>query len=264
MTTGVSNTAEDYVLPDGRVISGLNAETTKIVWHEVATSIYLSDLQRLREGDTVIDVGAHLGLSALYASDRVPGIRVIACEPAHATFACLKRNFAAHLPDGVALNKAVADTPGTAVFTFYPADETMATLEVDDNDDKQNIDAVLSNLGVGEVEKAAYWENFHSEIETYTVQVTTVSELIKEYGLDSVDLLKIDVERSELAVLQGVSEADWPKVRNIAVEVHDVERRLAQVLELLQSKGFQAEYEQQEVFKGSSVYIVLARRPGPR
>ncbi|MFA7761428.1 FkbM family methyltransferase [Streptomyces sp. NPDC048723] len=261
MTESIPDPAENYTLPDGRVISGLNAETTKIVWHEVSTSIYLTDLQRLREGDTVIDIGAHLGLSSLFVSDRVPGVRVIACEPARATFACLDRNFADHLPGGIAVNKAVADKPGTAEFTFYPADETMATLEVDELDDRRNIEAVLGNLGVGEEETAAYWENFSSKVESYTVPVTTVAELIAEHEVTSVDLLKIDVERSELAVLRGVGEANWPKIRNIAVEVHDVEDRLAQAVLLLKDKGFEVEYEQQEVFKGGSVYIVLARRP---
>ncbi|MFJ8535841.1 FkbM family methyltransferase [Streptomyces sp. NPDC093591] len=261
MTESIPDPAENYTLPDGRVISGLNAETTKIVWHEVSTSIYLTDLQHLREGDTVIDIGAHLGLSSLFVSDRVPGVRVIACEPARATFACLAQNFADHLPGGIALNKAVADKPGSAEFTFYPADETMATLEEDERDDQRNIEAVLTNLGVGEKEQAAYWENFRSKVERYTVPVTTVAELIAEHQVESVDLLKIDVERSELAVLRGVGEANWPRIRNIAVEVHDVEDRLAQTVDLLKDKGFQVEYEQQEVFKGGSVYIVLARRP---
>lgn len=261
VTESIPATAENYTLPDGRVISGLNAETTKIVWHEVSTSIYLTDLQRLREGDTVIDIGAHLGLSSLFVSDRVPGVRVIACEPARATFACLDRNFANHLPGGAALNKAVADKPGTAEFTFYPVDETMATLEVNELDDQRNIEAVLSNLGVGDEDKAAYWEDFRSTVESYTVPVTTVAELIAEHRVASVGLLKIDVERSELAVLRGVGEADWPRIHNVAVEVHNVEGRLAQAVDLLKGKGFEVEHEQQEVFKGGSVYIVLARRP---
>ncbi|PRH80493.1 FkbM family methyltransferase [Streptomyces solincola] len=260
MTESIPDPAENHTLPDGRVISGLNAETTKIVWHEVSESIYLTDLQHLRAGDTVIDIGAHLGLSSLFVSDRVPGVRVIACEPARATYACLARNFADHLPGGIAVNKAVADRPGTAEFTFYPADETMATLQEDEGDDQRNIEAVLTNLGVDAAEQAAYWENFRAEVERYTVPVTTVAELIAEHGVETVDLLKIDVERSELAVLAGVGDENWPRIRNIAVEVHDVDDGLARAVDLLKDKGFQVEYQQQEVFKGGSVYIVLARR----
>lgn len=251
---------ETYTLPDGRVLHCLSEETTKIVWYEVSTSIYLNELQNLRAGDTLVDIGAHVGLSSLFVADRVPGVRVVACEPAAPTFACLARNFADHLPGGTAVNKAVADVPGTAEFTFYPADETMATLEVDEKDDRRNIDAVLTNLGLPQEERDAYWDGFRSRVETYRVPVTTVSELIAEHGLASVDLLKIDVERSELAVLRGIGEDDWPKVRNIAVEVHDVHGRLTEVVNLLEEKGFRVSRSQQEVYSGGSVHIVLARR----
>ena len=35
----------------------------------------------------------------------------------------------------------------------------------------------------------------------------------------SVDLLKVDVERAELSVLQGVKDEDWPRIKQVAVEV---------------------------------------------
>lgn len=250
----------EHTLPDGRVISCTNAEHAEIVWHEVSSSIYLTALQDLRDGAAIVDVGAHFGLTALFLADNVPGARIIACEPAASTFACLQRNIAAHLPGCTAANKAVAAEPGTAEFTFYPADETMATLEVDEADDRRNIDAVLTNLGVGDRERDAYWAEFSATARRYPVPVTTVDELIAEHDLSSVDLLKIDVERSELAVLHGIGDRNWPKIRNLAIEVHDVRNRLAEVLNLLHEKGFSAEHSQQEVFRGGSVHIVLARR----
>ena len=39
-------------------------------------------------------------------------------------------------------------------------------------------------------------------------------------------LLKVDVERAELIVLEGVKDADWPKIDQVAVEVraHQLQR----------------------------------------
>ena len=44
------------------------------------------------------------------------------------------------------------------------------------------------------------------------------------------DLLKIDVERAEKEVLQGILPSDWPKIRQVAMEVHDVEGGLQTVV----------------------------------
>ena len=44
------------------------------------------------------------------------------------------------------------------------------------------------------------------------------------------DLLKIDVERAEKEVLQGILPSDWPKIRQVAMEVHDVDGGLQTVV----------------------------------
>jgi hypothetical protein len=40
-------------------------------------------------------------------------------------------------------------------------------------------------------------------------------------GDREVHLLKVDVERAELAVLQGVKAEDWPRIAQVAVEVRE-------------------------------------------
>ena len=65
--------------------------------------------------------------------------------------------------------------------------------------------------------------------------VVTVSDLIEAHGLDSVDLLKIDVERAELDVLNGVDETDWGKIQRVHLECHD--SNFDRAVEVLKSKG---------------------------
>ncbi|KAG6001878.1 hypothetical protein E4U21_003755 [Claviceps maximensis] len=59
-------------------------------------------------------------------------------------------------------------------------------------------------------------------------------------GLARVDLLKIDVEGAEMAVLQGLDDEHWPLVRNIVLEVCDADSRglRAGAEKLLRDRGF--------------------------
>jgi hypothetical protein len=45
-----------------------------------------------------------------------------------------------------------------------------------------------------------------------------------------VDLLKIDVERAELEVLNGIEQSDWSKIKQVVMEVHDTDKRLEKVV----------------------------------
>jgi FkbM family methyltransferase len=50
-------------------------------------------------------------------------------------------------------------------------------------------------------------------------KLETLSEMIRRTGVDRIDLLKIDVERAEWDVLNGLEEQHWPLVRQMVVEV---------------------------------------------
>ena len=56
---------------------------------------------------------------------------------------------------------------------------------------------------------------------TFTCQFKTISDVIRENHLERIDLLKIDVEKSEEDVLAGIHEDDWTKIKQLVVEVHD-------------------------------------------
>ena len=50
--------------------------------------------------------------------------------------------------------------------------------------------------------------------------------------------IEVDVEGDELLVLRGVGADDWPKVQQVAVEVHDVHGRLDACVALLRRHRF--------------------------
>jgi hypothetical protein len=53
-----------------------------------------------------------------------------------------------------------------------------------------------------------------------------------------IDLIKIDVEGSELLVLQGLDDKWWRRIRQLVAEVYDIDGRLSAVIDLLKARGF--------------------------
>uniref|UniRef100_A0A0D3L0V8 Methyltransferase FkbM domain-containing protein n=1 Tax=Emiliania huxleyi (strain CCMP1516) TaxID=280463 RepID=A0A0D3L0V8_EMIH1 len=62
--------------------------------------------------------------------------------------------------------------------------------------------------------------------------------MLEELGVERVDLLKVDCEGDELAVLRGISARHWAAIRQVVAEVHDINGRLDRVVALLRRHGF--------------------------
>lgn len=261
MNRPAESEVEHYALPDGRLLACANAQDVDAVWREIVDgTTYAAAAESLESGDTVVDVGAHVGVTSLYFAGQAADVRVIACEPAPRSVACLRANFDRYLPEAVCVQAAVGARPGVAELTYYPHQTTMTTLHVDDQDDKLNLDTVLRNVGVGVPERASLWEKSRSDPEHLTVPVKTLSELFAEHDVRKVGLLKIDVERAELDVLEGISDSDHRMIRSIVLEVHDIDERLDRVVRLLNPHGYRVAISQSKAFAGGSVHTVLARK----
>jgi hypothetical protein len=91
--------------------------------------------------------------------------------------------------------------------------------------------------------------------------MTTVSQIIRESSVEAIDLLKIDVEGAELAVLRGIDADDWPKIRAIVAEVHDFDGRVETIRAMLESEGFGwVHFGQEPLFEGTNIYMLQASR----
>ncbi|MDG6106873.1 FkbM family methyltransferase [Dactylosporangium aurantiacum] len=249
-------------LPDGRLVAVTNPQDV-LVWPSLnEDSPYADGIAGLRAGDIVVDVGAHIGLTALHFTDQVPGVRVLAFEPARRTHACLADNAARLMPGVRVFAAALGAEPGTAELTFLPNHTMMATIVSDDADDERNMAAVLDNFGVDDDTREQFWREFREGAERYPVPVRTLADVLDTEGVTDVGLLKIDVERGELPVLRGLRAEQWTGIRRVVAEVHAVDGNLDAVVELLHAQGFSTKVFQEDVFAGGSVHIVSAVRPG--
>jgi FkbM family methyltransferase len=65
----------------------------------------------------------------------------------------------------------------------------------------------------------------------------TLSDMIVRERIERIDLLKIDVEGPELDVLRGIGAGVWPFIKQVVLETHDRDGRLARIEEILRSNG---------------------------
>ncbi|MBL3669888.1 FkbM family methyltransferase [Streptomyces sp. M2CJ-2] len=260
MATGQSSIVE-YSLPDGRKVNCTNRFTASVVCREFAEGSYADCVSRLRPGDTVIDVGAHVGLISLLLAKEVSDLRVIACEPAPPSFECLTTNFARHLPRGTAVNVAVGSESRDATLTYYPYSEVMSTVFVDEDDDRRTLEAGLTSAGVkSQAERDGFISLCRSDAIEFPVRMVTLTDLFDEYGVSDVGLLKVDVERAELEVLRGIDDKYWPSIRTVAAEVHNIDGRLEATASLLKEKGFRLHNMSEELYANTSLHMITASR----
>jgi acyl carrier protein len=76
-------------------------------------------------------------------------------------------------------------------------------------------------------------------------------------------LLKINVEKSELNVLRGLGPDDWPKIRQLVIEV-DLQENLGPITALLEGHGFEVLVEQDPLLRKTELCYVYAIRPSAR
>lgn len=137
----------------------------------------------IRPGMTVVDVGANLGTYSAVALDRLQGRgRLLAVEPARENFFWLHRNTRHNLgkmrSNRVALVRAaLSDQGGWAILHKNPSNK---------GDNRLYQDILLPKQE--------------------RVQTTTLDALCKKHGINSIDVLKIDVQGFEVRVLRGAEK----------------------------------------------------------
>jgi FkbM family methyltransferase len=152
-----------------------------------------------RKPQTIIDGGAYIGLSAIYFTMRYPGVRVIAVEASEQNFDLLVRNTSA-FPNIQPVHAALWPQPGSLVLT--DPGTGLWGLQV-----KEAVSRDGADLGAaGELADS--------------VRAITIGDIIREHGLDRIDLLKVDIEGAEKELF-GEPGPWLDQVDAICIELHD-------------------------------------------
>lgn len=264
--------SERFLLPNGLEIAHLNAYETRYLYDEIfIEKTYLKQGVTLQEGDVVIDVGANIGMFSLFVAEQCKDARIFAFEPSPITFDVLKKNLALYAPGATVYHHGVSDSDHEAEFVFYPHSSVFSGFHTDEERDGEALRRAMEN----EVARNIEWrgrEDVEAHLnemvkgrlhkETYCCQLKSLSSLLKQYQIDEVGLLKIDAEKCEWAILKGIQDCDWRKIRQVVVEVHDRERGVIskQIEKLLKEKGFEVGVVEEELLEQSGLYNVYGRR----
>jgi FkbM family methyltransferase len=264
-------------LPGGRRVETLCPENTLIAHEEIFDlRIYEMFGIELADGATVFDVGANIGLAVLWVGDRIGRGTVHAFEPIPSTFAALERNVGGHPHLDIHLHHAGAGNhDGTATFTFYPKTSTSSTmypdhsLEARAESNRFILADIQRRLGVG-FKLVPGWvarscaegiRRWYQRSETVTCRLVRLSDVIREEGIGQIDLLKVDVEGAEFDALEGIDAADWPRISQAIVEVHEGKEACTRMERLFADRGFLTTAWQQSPDVFARHWLVYARRP---
>jgi hypothetical protein len=89
----------------------------------------------------------------------------------------------------------------------------------------------------------------------------TLSRFVSDHGIERIDLLKIDAEKAELEIFRGIETVDWRRIRQVVVEVHDLDGRLDTITALLREHGLsEIVVEQPPTLTNSNIFNVFATR----
>lgn len=145
-------------------------------WEKETVYVWLA---LVKNANTILDIGANTGIFSLIAKSTNPRAKVFAFEPMKRVFNILVYNNNINGFDINVKNIALSDHDGEA--TFYESEL----------DNHYGASLFLS-------------EHRNDNIIETKVEVQTLASFIEQNSIQSIDLIKLDVERHEVEVLKGM------------------------------------------------------------
>jgi FkbM family methyltransferase len=148
------------------------------------------DIPLEADPQVIIDAGANIGMASVYLANRYPRARILALEVEQSNFELLRQNTRL-LPNVVPLRRALWSETGH-VRILNPRGDSWGFRVASANPDDPG-----------------------------AIECQDVGSLLTEFSVSHVDLIKIDIEGSELAVLSAADLSWLDRVGVLAVELHD-------------------------------------------
>ena len=269
-------------LPDKTKVYCLDPDEAYIVYKQV--SEYLQNGLTLKKGDVVFDVGANIGLFTIWLNNAFEGdIEIHAFEPIPDVYRILKLN--TQKLDSKKIyphTYGLSDSSRVVELGYFPNAPALSSMYPDDSEEEKMLmkNSILNNLNILIKSDAPFSLkiiklmpkfliryllgrriNKIFQIESIDCQMKTISDVINEYKIKRIDLLKIDVEKSELDVINGICSSDWVRIKQMVIEVHNIDNRLSLIKDCLYHNGFTTvKVVQEEAFQDSSIFCVYAMR----
>jgi FkbM family methyltransferase len=203
-----------YFFKNGQKIRVRSGSIDKMIVKEIfIDNCYIPQGFEIQKGDTVVDIGAHIGVFSVFASKFAS--KIYSFEPSDENFKVLKENIAINNINNVVIpfNLAVSDNTGERVLFVSP------------------------NNSAGHSFYAH--ESLHKNKEII-VSTVSLEDFVTSNNISVIDFLKIDCEGGEYNILLECSAKVLSIVKKISMEYHNIDsNRNVSVLEnFFKKNGF--------------------------
>jgi len=261
---GLPDNVELNELPNGISLYTYNKSELKFLFEEIfEDKIYFKHGIHIPDDGCVVDIGANLGMFTVCSNFAAKNVSVYSFEPLPPIFQLLKLNSFLYPHNTKLFNFGISNKEETATFQYYPNVTILSSRYSEEKDVAETVKQYIYNSKDYEAEQ--YTEEEIQNLlkdrlvtENFECKLKPLSQVIREENLDKIDLLKIDVEKSELDVLEGISDNDWGKIGQVVMEVHDSDNRLARITHLLEKHDFEVFVEQNSVVNETKLYDLFA------
>lgn len=179
--------------------------------------------------DTIVDVGANMGLFVMWAAPQAPEGRIVAVEPTDAIDVLntnLKRN---NIRNVSTIRAAVGSDEGFTEIVTYPRFNVISHQRAST---PTFFTRALVSLWTGR------WKQHDSVTVAPTV---SLGRIMEENRLKDIDLLKIDGEGCEFTIFRNIAVKHLARIRRIAMEFHEYhpDNRCEELVSILEGSGYQ-------------------------
>ncbi|WP_417264809.1 FkbM family methyltransferase [Brumimicrobium sp.] len=164
------------------------------------------------EPKVLIDAGSNIGSTAIYLKHLFPETQIFCIEPDEENFDLLKNNLSKYVNNG-------------SVKLYQAGLMGKSGLNLSINTNFRDKSSCARQVVVEQKENR--------------LKSITIIDLIKEHNLQSIDLLKIDIEGAEVFLIKNDSNVSFLSITKcIAIEIHDEYECREKIYELLIKNNF--------------------------
>jgi len=250
-----------HILPNGMAIAHFNRNETDFLYKEIyEDSTYSKNNILINDGDCIMDVGANIGMFSLFLANKYKNVKVFAFEPIPPLSKVLGVNLELYAPAVTLCDYGLSSDNKLVEFNFYQNNTIMSGCYTDEEGDKKVVTKFAENGGELSNDEINNMMAGRFDAKTYKCKLRRLSDVIDEHSIRKIDLLKIDVEKSEKDVLDGIRDDHWEIISQVVIEVHDINNRLDTIKSLLSMHGFTMIVEQDSLLEGTGLFNIYATR----
>ncbi|MGA1825531.1 MAG: FkbM family methyltransferase [bacterium] len=199
-----------------------------LIWEIFKKQRYYYKGFEIKQTDTIVDIGANMGLFVMWIAPKVSRGKIIAIEPTESIYV-LKNNLNKNSIKNVKTIKAAIGIDGQDVeLITYPGFNVINHQSIQ----KPTLfTRILVNL------LTTQWR-CKKAIEK--VPSVSLDRIIMENNLDKIDFLKLDAEGCEYEIFRNLSDNNFNKIDKIAMEFHEYlsGNSHQELVSILEAKGY--------------------------